>query len=143
MASDDAKAAEMRPVLALSAEEVAHLPPDDLLQVCLEYRQLLLTLKGILATPDTSLTLRVVAMDLVLTLAAHQTAPQLPQAREEVVWIKEVSERLGLQPKAVRAAYHRLEQRGAINITDIRFPRTHPGQASAPSDMPRDDAAST
>jgi hypothetical protein len=36
-----------------------------------------------------------------------------------------------------------LQQRGAMNITDIRFPRTRPGQASAPSDVPCDDAAST
>ena len=108
--------------LELSAETLAHLSPEDLLQVCLQYRQLLLTLKEVLYTPDASLTTRVVAMDLLYLQAQREAHDQIPDESEQVVFIKQVSERLGLQPKAVRAAYAKLEQRGAIAITDIRFP---------------------
>ena len=121
MTSDDIGEHAQHSSLDFSAEELAHLPPDELLEVCLKYRELLLTLKGILYRPDASLTLRAVAMDLVYQLAQQQTPHQVPDESEQVVFIKQVSERLGLRPKAVRAAYAQLEQRGAIDITDIRF----------------------
>jgi hypothetical protein len=106
----------------LSAEELAHLSPDELLQACLEYHQLLHILKGVLYTPDASLTMRIVAMDLVCMLAHHDASGQESGRRDEVVYVKQVSERLGLQPKAVRTAYGQLEQRGALDMTDIQFP---------------------
>ena len=106
----------------LSAEELAQLPPDELLQACLEYRQVLQVLKGVLYTPDASLTMRLVAMDLVYRLAQHEAFGQEPGKHDELAYIKQVSERLGVQPKAVRAAYGQLEQRGALTITDIQFP---------------------
>ncbi len=124
MASDDAGAGTIGSshTLDLSPEELGQLPPDELLQVCLEYRQMLLTIRGILYTPNTTLTLRLVAMDLLYRLAQHQTPDQVLGGDEQVVYIKQVSERLGLQPKAVRAAYGQLEKLGALDITDIRFP---------------------
>jgi len=129
MASDDAGAGASGSshTLDLSPEELAHLPPDELLQVCLEYRQMLLTIRRVLYTPNATLTLRLVAMDLVYRLAQHQTPDQVLGGEEQVVYIKQVSERLGLRPKAVRAAYGQLEKLGALDITDIRFPSKQGG----------------
>jgi hypothetical protein len=40
--------------LHLTPEELAHLPMEELLQASLEFRRLLLTLVGILATPQST-----------------------------------------------------------------------------------------
>ena len=75
-------------------EELAHLSPDKLLQACLEYRGLLQMIAGILATPNISLPLRVVASDLLYTQAQRISAGQLPDEASPVVYdIKTVSER--------------------------------------------------
>lgn len=120
MASEEAQSSYR--YVHLSTEELAHLPPDKLLQACLEYRQVLQVLKGVLYTPDASLTMRLVTMDLVYRLTQHEALSQESGNHDEVVYVKQVSERLGVQPKAVRAAYEQLEQRGALTITDIQFP---------------------
>ena len=68
MATDDTPQDTSRSYRYLHStpEELAHLSPDKLLQACLEYRSLLQVVAGILATPQTSLTLRIVAADLQL-----------------------------------------------------------------------------
>src|SRR5258708_25002922 len=91
--------------LHLTPEELAHLPPEELLQACLEYRRLLLTLVGILATPESSLTLRAVAMDLLYSQEQRLAQGQLADEAAPVVYdVKQVSERLGLRPAEVRNA---------------------------------------
>jgi hypothetical protein len=57
--------------LHLTPEDLAQLDPDELLQACLEYHQLLQTIMGILTTPDASLTMRVVAIDLLYAQACR------------------------------------------------------------------------
>jgi hypothetical protein len=80
-------------------EELEHLSPDELLQACLEHHSLLQTITGILATPHTGLTLRVVAADLLYTQAQRISVGQLLDEASPVVYdIQAVSERLGLRP---------------------------------------------
>ncbi len=120
--------------LHLTPEELTHLPPDELLEACLEYRSFMQTIRGILSTPDASPTERVVACDLVYTQALRMAKEQSINHSEEVVAdIKEVSDRLGLRPSAVRTAYEQLAKRGAVRIDDRSLPqRRH--QLSLPLD---------
>ena len=64
--------------LHLTPEELAQLSPDDLLQACLEYHRLLQTIMGILTTPDASLTMRVVAIDLLFAQALQIAQGKTP-----------------------------------------------------------------
>src|SRR5215472_4141995 len=83
----------------LSPAGLAQLSSEELRQACLEFRDLLLTLVGILATPESSLTLRAVAMDLLYTRAEHLSLGPLADGATPVVYdVKQVSERLGLRP---------------------------------------------
>ncbi len=120
--------------LHLTPEELAHLPPEELLEACLEYRSFVQTMQGILSTPDVSLNERVVASDLLYTQALR-LAKEAPSTHSEQVIsaIKEVSDRLGLRPSAVRTAYEQLAKRGAVRIDDRSLPqRRH--QLSLPFD---------
>lgn len=118
----------------LSPEELAQLSPEELRQACLEFRDLLLTLVGILATPESSLTLRAVAMDLLYTQAEYLSQGQLAGEAAPVVYdVKQVSERLGLRPSEVRKAYEELAERGGVQILARRFPKKHE-QLSLPLD---------
>jgi hypothetical protein len=120
--------------LHLTPEELAHLPPDELLEACLEYRSFMQTMQGILSTPDVTLTERVVASDLLYTQALRLAKePSSAHAEQVVSAIKEVSDRLGLRPSAVRTAYEQLAKRGAVRIDDRSLPqRRH--QLSLPLD---------
>ena len=120
--------------LHLTPEELAHLPPEELLEACLEYRCFMQTIHGILSTPDASLTERVVASDLLYTQALHLAKqPSSAHAKQVVSDIKEVSARLGLRPGPVRTAYEQLAKRGAVRIDDRSLPqRRH--QLSLPLD---------
>ena len=121
----------------LTPEQLAHLPPEELLQACLEFRRLLLTLVGILATPESSLTLRVVAMDLLYTEAQRLAQGQLTgEAAPAVYDVKQVSERLGLRPAEVRKAYEQLAEHGGVHILDRWFPKKREQQLSLPLDPP-------
>jgi CRP-like cAMP-binding protein len=121
----------------LTPEELAQLSPEELLQACLEFRDLLLTLVGILATPQSSLAVRAVAMDLVYTQAQHLSQGQLADKAAPVVYdVKQVSERLGLRPAEVRKAYEELAERGGVHILDRWFPKKHEQQLSLPLDPP-------
>jgi len=116
-------------------EELAHLSPDKLLQACLEYCGLLQMIAGILATPHTGLTLRVVASDLLYTQAQRVSAGQLPDEASPVVYeIKMVSERLGIRPAEIRRAYEQLSELGGIHILARQFPQRREQQLSLPLD---------
>jgi hypothetical protein len=105
--------------LHLSSEELAHLPPDQLLQACLESRSLLKIITGILLSPDANPTERIVACDLIYTQAMRMAnEPSSDQSEDVVADVKTVSERLGLRPSAVRAAYEALAERGAVRIDE-------------------------
>ena len=116
-------------------EELARLSPDELLQACLEYRGLLQVVAGILATSQTSLTLRIVAADLLYTQALRISAGQLPNEASPVVYdIKTVSERLGMRPALVRRAYEQLSELGGVHILARQFPKPRDQQLSLPLD---------
>jgi hypothetical protein len=81
--------------LHLTPEELAHLPPAELLQACLESRGLLQIIMGILLNADASPTERIVACDLVYAQAMRMTnEPMADQSKEVVADIKAVSDRL-------------------------------------------------
>lgn len=121
--------------LHLTPEELAHVPPAELLQACLETRSLLQIITGILSAPDASPTERIVACDLVYTQAmriANETTSD--QSEEVVADVKAVSDRLGLRPSAVRTAYEALAERGAVRIDEKILPKPR-HQLSLPLDQ--------
>jgi CRP-like cAMP-binding protein len=126
--------------LHLTPGELAHLPTEELLQACLEFRGLLLTLVGILATPESSLILRAVAMDIVYTQAQHLAQGRLIDEAAPIVYdVKQVSQRLGLRPAEVRKAYEELAARGSVRILDRWFPKKRERQLSLPLDEQASD----
>jgi hypothetical protein len=121
--------------LHLTPEELAHLPPAQLLQACLESRSLFQVVMGILLSPNASPTERIVACDLIYTQAMRMANEPTSDEPEDVVAdVKTVSERLGLQPSAVRAAYEALAERGAVRIDEKILPRRR-HQLSLPLDQ--------
>ncbi len=95
----------------LTPDELAQLSPGELLETCLEYRSLLQVIVGILTAAQETLTLRIVAADLVYQQAQQQgTGEGGGQAEPVVYTVKQVSERLGLLPKAVQLAYEHLSE---------------------------------
>jgi hypothetical protein len=121
--------------LHLTPEELGHVPPAQLLQACLESRSLLQIMAGILLSPDASPTERIVACDLIYTQAMRMAKePTFDQSEEVVADIKAVSERLGLRPSAVRAAYEALAERGAVRIDERILPKPR-HQLSLPLDQ--------
>jgi hypothetical protein len=120
--------------LHLTPEELAHLPPAELLQACLESRRLLQIIVAIFSTPDASPTERVVECDLVYSQAVLMAKePSSDQSEEVVADVKAVSDRLGLRPSAVRTAYEALAKRGAVRI-DERIPPKPRHQLTLPLD---------
>src|SRR6266702_1214843 len=108
----------------LTPDELAQLSPDELLQACLDYRSLLQVIVGILTAAQETLTLRIVAADLVYQQAQQQgTGEGGGQAEPVVAPVKQVSERLGLQPKAVQLAYQHLSEKGGGEILKREFGR--------------------
>lgn len=111
--------------LHLTPDELAHISPAQLLQACLESRSLLQIILGILLSPDASPTERIVACDLIYTQAMRMANEQTSDQSEDVVAdVKTVSERLGLRPGAVRAAYEALAERGAVRIDEKILPKS-------------------
>jgi len=110
--------------IRLTPDELAQLSPDELLQACLDYRSLLQVIVGILTAAQETLTLRIVAADLVYQQAQQQgTGEGGGQAEPVVAPVKQVSERLGLQPKAVQLAYQHLSEKGGVEILKREFGR--------------------
>ncbi len=104
-------------------EELAHLPPDELLQAALEARNLLQIVMGILSASDKDLIVRAVAADLVYTQAMHASQdPAGDESAPATYDIKAVSLRLGLSPTQVRHAFEQLNTLGGIHILARQFP---------------------
>ncbi len=92
--------------LHLSSEELVQLSPEGLLQAGLEMRQLLEIIKGVLCTPDSTLILRAVTIDLLFSQAErHARQPGAGAQAPVTSDIKAVSRRLGRRPASVRQAY--------------------------------------
>ena len=121
--------------LQLSPEELAELPPDELLQACLEVRRLLDIIMGVLYTPDSTLILRAVTIDLLYSEAERLLRQgEAGEASLVTYNIKTVSERLGIRPVSVRQAYEQLDALGGVHIVARQFPRRRERQISLPLD---------
>ena len=121
--------------LHLTPEELAHVPPAQLWQACLETRSLLQIVMGILLSPDASPTESIVACDLIYTQAMRMAKePSSDESEDVVADMKAVSERLGLRPSAVRTAYEALAERGAVRIDERILPQPR-HQLSLPLDQ--------
>ena len=109
--------------LHLSAEELVQLPPDELLQACLEMRRLLDIIMGVLYTPDSTLIMRAVTIDLLYSEAERLSRQQGAGEDSPITYnMKTVSERLGIRPASVRQAYEQLDALGGVDILTRRFP---------------------
>ncbi|MFL5704690.1 MAG: hypothetical protein ACJ8AG_17905 [Ktedonobacteraceae bacterium] len=118
-------------------EELAQLPPEELLQAALEERTLLQIIVGILNAPDKDPVLRIVAADLVYTQARLAAENQEAEAAAPMTYdIKRVSLRLGLSPTQVRTAYEQLNESSGIHILARRFPRKREQQLPLPLEGP-------
>ncbi len=121
--------------LHLTPEELAHLPPDQLLQACLECRSLLQIVMGILLSPDANPTERIVVCGLIYTQSMRMAnEPKSDESEDVVADVKTVSQQLGLRPSAVRAAYEALAERGAVRIDERVLPKQR-HQLSLPLDQ--------
>ena len=121
--------------LHLSSEELAQLPPDELLQACLELRQLLDIIMGVLYTPDSTLIMRTVTIDLLYAEAERLSRQQGAGEDAPITYnIKNVSERLGIRPASVRQVYEQLDAQGGVHILARQFPRRREQQISLPLD---------
>jgi len=110
------------------------------LQACLEMRQLLDMVMGVLYTPDSTLILRAVTIDLLYTEAKRLSRQQGAGEHTPVMYnIKAVSERLGIRPASVRQAYEQLDALGGVHIVARQFPRKRERQISLPLDDPGAD----
>lgn len=110
--------------LHLSAEALAQLPPDELLRASLEMRRLLDIIMSVLYTPDSTLVLRAVTIDLLFSEAERLSRQQGAGADVPVTQdIKTVSNRLGIRPACVRQAYEQLDALGGVQVVARQFPR--------------------
>ncbi len=92
-------------------------------------------IKGVLYTPDSTLILRAVTIDLLYTEAErlsrqHGAGTDAPITQD----IKTVSDRLGIRPASVRQAYEQLDALGGVHIVARQFPRGHRQQQLPLSD---------
>ena len=121
--------------LHLSPEELAELPPDELLQACLEVRRLLDIIMGVLYTPDSTLIMRAVTIDLLYSEAERLSRQQGAGEDSPVTYnVKTQSERLGIRPASVRQAYEQLDALSGVHILARQFPRRREQQISLPLD---------
>ena len=108
--------------LHLSSEELSQLPKEDLLQACLEVRRLLEIIRGVLYTPNSTLILRAVTIDLLFSEAERLSRQPGGGAEAPVTYdIKAVSQRLGMRPASVRQAYEQLDALGGVQILARQF----------------------
>jgi hypothetical protein len=121
--------------LHLSSEELAQLPPDELVQAYLELRQLLSIIMGVLYTPDSTLIMRAVTIDLLYAEAERLSRQQGAGEDSPYTYnVKTVSERLGIRPASVRQVYEQLDALGGVHILARQFPRRREQQISLPLD---------
>ena len=117
--------------LDLSPEELAQLSQEELLQACLEVRRLLNIIMGVLYTPDSTLILRAVTIDLLYAQAERRSRQQEAGEESPVTYdIKTVSQRLGIRPASVRQAYEQLDALGGVHILARQFPGRREKQLS-------------
>ena len=122
--------------LHLSLEELTQVPPDELLQACLEMRRLLDIIMGVIYTADSTLIMRAVTIDLLYAEAERVSRQQGAGGDSPVTYnIKSVSERLGIRPASVRQAYEQLDALGGVHIVARQFPR----RREQPIALPLDD----
>ena len=121
--------------LHLSPEELVQLPPDERLQAYLEMHRLLEMIMGVLYTPDSTLIMRAVTIDLLFTEAERLSRQQGAGGDAPVIYnIKTVSERLGIRPASVRHVYEQLDALGGVHIVARQFPRRRERQLALPLD---------
>src|SRR6266446_3952739 len=121
--------------LHLSLEDLAQVPPDELLQACLEMRRLLDIIMSVLYTADSTLIMRAVTIDLLYAEAERRSRQQGAGEESAVTYnIKSVSERLGIRPASVRQAYEQLDALGGVHIVARQFPRRREQQIALPLD---------
>lgn len=121
--------------LHLSSGELSQLPKEDLLQACLEVRRLLEIIRGVLYTPDSTLILRAVTLDLLFSEAERRSQQHGAGEDAPVTYdIKMVSQRLGIRPTSVRQAYEQLDALGGVQILARQFPRGRIQQQHLPVD---------
>jgi hypothetical protein len=121
--------------LHLSSDKLVQLPPEELLQACLEMRQLREIIKGVLYTPNSTLILRAVTLDLLFSEAERLSRQPGAGAQAPVTSdIKAVSQRLGIRPASVRQAYEQLDALGGVQILARQFPGRREQQRHLPMD---------
>ncbi len=109
--------------LHLSSEELAELLPDELLQACLEMRRLLGIIMGVLYTPDSTLIMRAVTIDLLYAEVERLSRQQGAGEDSPYTYnVKTVGERLGIRPASVRQANEQLDALGGVHIAARQFP---------------------
>ena len=119
----------------LTREELKQLPREELLTACLVLRQMLEIITGVLYTPDVSLTMRAVTMDLLYTQAELVSLqPERNEASPVTYDVKATSQRLGIRPAEVRRAYEQLEALGGVHILARQFPGKQRQQLQSPLD---------
>jgi hypothetical protein len=93
------------------------------------------TVMGVLYTPDSTLILRAVTIDLLYSEAERLSRQQGADEHAPVMYnIKTVSERLGIRPASVRQAYEQLDALGGVHIVARQFPRRRERQIALPLD---------
>jgi len=122
--------------LHLSAEELTQLSTNERLKACLEMRRLLDTVMGVLYTPDSTLILCAVTIDMLYSEAERLSRQQGAGEQAPVIYnIKSVSERLGIRSASVRQAYEQLDALGGVHIVARQFP-----SRGRQRQLPRSDA---
>src|SRR5258708_16781089 len=110
--------------LHLSLEELAQLHPDELLQACLEMRRLLDIIMGVLYTPDSTLIMRAVTIDLLYAEAERLSRQQEAGGDAPVTYnIKTVSEPPRIRPASARQGHRPAHGLGWGRIMDLAVRR--------------------
>ena len=90
---------------------------------------------GVLYTPDSTLIMRAVTIDLLYSEAERISRQQGTGEDAPAKYnIKTVSERHGIRPASVRQAYEQLDALGGVHIVARQFPRRRERQISLPLD---------
>src|SRR5258708_23959168 len=86
-------------------------------------RRLLDIIMSVLYTPDSTLLMRAVTIDLLYSEAERLSRQQGAGGDSPVTYtIKSVSERLGIRPASLRQAYEQLDAWGGVQIVAPHFP---------------------
>jgi len=98
-------------------------------------RRLLDIIMGVLYTPDSTLLMRAVTIDLLYSEAERLSRQRGAGGDSPVTYnIKTVSEQLGIRPVSVRQADEQLDALCGVHIVARQFPRRREQQISLPLD---------